>query len=149
MQEFLGTEPILSLIRKMALPSIISILAYNIYNITDTIFIAKGVGTEAAGGIIGIVSTVRIFICCDIYSGKWGGIHYFACSGRKKLQKSGKDSGKYICDILYNSNSDHNIRIDISGSASPYDRSHRNFVTLCEKLYKNYSFGNRDLYRIF
>ena len=48
-ETFLGTEPVGRLIRKMALPSIVGVLAYNIYNLADTFFIARGVGTEAAG----------------------------------------------------------------------------------------------------
>ena len=50
-ETFLGTEPVGRLIRKMALPSIVGVLAYNIYNLADTFFIARGVGTEAAGGL--------------------------------------------------------------------------------------------------
>ena len=50
-EKFLGTEPLGRLIRKMALPSIVGVLAYNIYNLADTFFIARGVGTEAAGGL--------------------------------------------------------------------------------------------------
>ena len=44
-ETFLGTEPVGRLIRKMALPSIVGVLAYNIYNLADTLFIARGVGT--------------------------------------------------------------------------------------------------------
>lgn len=50
-QIMLGTYPIGRLIWKMSVPSIIGIMAYNVYNIIDTIFIAKGVGTFAAGGL--------------------------------------------------------------------------------------------------
>lgn len=47
----LGTLPVRSLICKMSLPAVVGVLAYNLYNAADTIFIAKGVGTDAAGGL--------------------------------------------------------------------------------------------------
>lgn len=50
-QTMLGEYPVGKLIMKMSVPSVIGIVAYNIYNIVDTIFIAKGVGTNAAGGL--------------------------------------------------------------------------------------------------
>lgn len=50
-QTLLGEASIGKLIWKMSIPSIIGVMAYNIYNIIDTIFIAKGVGTNAAGGL--------------------------------------------------------------------------------------------------
>ena len=48
---FLGTEPVGKLIVRMSLPAVVGVLAYNLYNAADTVFIAKGVGTDAAGGL--------------------------------------------------------------------------------------------------
>ncbi len=50
-QSLLGEASVSKLIWKMSIPSIIGVMAYNIYNIIDTIFVAKGVGTNAAGGL--------------------------------------------------------------------------------------------------
>ncbi|HOO27880.1 MAG TPA: MATE family efflux transporter [Lachnospiraceae bacterium] len=36
---------------KMSVPSILGVLAYNLYNIVDTIFISKGAGIDAIGGV--------------------------------------------------------------------------------------------------
>lgn len=50
-EAILEQESVHTLIWKMAIPSIIGIMSYNLYNILDTIWIAKGVGTLAAGAI--------------------------------------------------------------------------------------------------
>ena len=42
--EFLATEPVVSLIAKFAIPSILSLLVMSAYNITDQIFIGNVVG---------------------------------------------------------------------------------------------------------
>ncbi len=47
----LGEIPVGRLVIRMSLPAVFGVLAYNIYGILDTAFIAKGVGTDAAGGI--------------------------------------------------------------------------------------------------
>ncbi len=50
-QRLLGETPIRKLIWKMAIPSIMGVMAYNLYNIVDTFFISKGVGANAVGGV--------------------------------------------------------------------------------------------------
>ena len=48
-QSLLGEASVSKLIWEISISSIIGVMAYNIYNIIDTIFVAKGVGTNAAG----------------------------------------------------------------------------------------------------
>ncbi len=47
----LGTDSVGGLIWKTTLPAFVSVLAYNLYHLADTFFVAKGVGTNAAGGL--------------------------------------------------------------------------------------------------
>ncbi len=49
--ESLGTDPIPSLIRKMAIPASIGILILSIYGIVDTIFVGRWVGSLGIGAI--------------------------------------------------------------------------------------------------
>ena len=56
--EFLGTEKISKLLLSFSMPAFIAMLASGIYNIVDTIFVAKGIGTLAIGGI-GIVFPIQ------------------------------------------------------------------------------------------
>lgn len=47
----MGRAPIGKLIWEMSIPSIIGVMAYNIYNLFDTIFISQGAGMDALGGV--------------------------------------------------------------------------------------------------
>lgn len=49
--QFLGTEKISKLLTSLSFPAFIAMLASGIYNIVDTIFIGKGIGTLAVGGV--------------------------------------------------------------------------------------------------
>ncbi|MBQ1769371.1 MAG: MATE family efflux transporter [Turicibacter sp.] len=56
--EFLGTEKISKLLFSFSMPAFIAMLASGIYNIVDTIFVGKGIGTLAVGGI-GVVFPIQ------------------------------------------------------------------------------------------
>lgn len=45
------TTPIWALLRRMSLPSIVGVMAYNAYNLFDTLLISQGAGTNALGGV--------------------------------------------------------------------------------------------------
>ncbi len=47
----LGTAPIGQLLVKMSFPATIAMIVNGLYNLVDTIFIGRGVGTEAIGGL--------------------------------------------------------------------------------------------------
>ena len=42
----MGQEPIGKLIWKMSVPSVVGVLAYNVYNLFDTIFVARWAGMD-------------------------------------------------------------------------------------------------------
>lgn len=50
-RDFLGTMPVRKLLWKMAAPSIVGVMAYNLYNLFDTLFISAGAGMDAVGGV--------------------------------------------------------------------------------------------------
>lgn len=50
-QTDLGTAPVGKLLRSMTIPSIVGVMAYNLYNIFDTLFISLGAGINAIGGV--------------------------------------------------------------------------------------------------
>ena len=47
----MGSAPIGKLIWKMSVPSIAGVMAYNVYNLFDTIFVSQGAGMDALGGV--------------------------------------------------------------------------------------------------
>lgn len=50
-RDFLGAMPVKKLLWKMAAPSIVGVMAYNLYNLFDTLFISAGAGMDAVGGV--------------------------------------------------------------------------------------------------
>ena len=50
-EELLGTEPIGPLLARMAVPAVIAMGVNALYNLVDTIFIGRGVGSLAIGGV--------------------------------------------------------------------------------------------------
>jgi len=49
--KILGTERIGRLLVRMSAPAAVAMLVTALYNVVDTIFIARGVGTDAIGGL--------------------------------------------------------------------------------------------------
>ena len=47
----LGSLPVRRLIWKMGLPSVAGVIAYNLYSLFDTLFVARGVGMDAVGAV--------------------------------------------------------------------------------------------------
>lgn len=47
----LGRFPVGKLIVKMSVPSVIGVMAYNIYNLFDTMIVSRGAGMDALGGV--------------------------------------------------------------------------------------------------
>lgn len=50
-QRIMEEMPVGQLLWKMAGPSVLGVMAYNLYNIFDTIFVSQGTGTRGIGGI--------------------------------------------------------------------------------------------------
>lgn len=50
--DFLGTDPIGKLLFKLSLPATVAIFVNILYNFVDTIFIGRGVGADAIGGLV-------------------------------------------------------------------------------------------------
>ena len=50
-KSFLGEYPVGKLLRKMSIPAIIALIVYNSNAIVDTVYIARGIGINAAGGL--------------------------------------------------------------------------------------------------
>ena len=57
----LGTEPIARLLIRMSAPASVGMLVQALYNLTDTIFIGRGVGSQGIGGIV-IAFPIQILV---------------------------------------------------------------------------------------
>ena len=50
-RQLMEETPVGRLLWKMSGPSVIGVMAYNLYNIFDTVFVSRGAGTDAVGGV--------------------------------------------------------------------------------------------------
>lgn len=66
---FLGTEPVGKLLAKMALPAVIAMGVNALYNIVDTIFIGRGVGPLAIGGVSIAFPVQIVVLACGLLVG--------------------------------------------------------------------------------
>lgn len=80
----LGYEPLPSLLKKFAVPSIIAMLVSSLYNIVDQLFIGQGVGYlgNAATNVAYPLTTICLAIALMIGNRKFLGI--FVKAGGKK-----------------------------------------------------------------
>ncbi|HWT73210.1 MAG TPA: MATE family efflux transporter [Mobilitalea sp.] len=86
----LGEGTIGKLICKMSIPSVIGILSYNLYNIIDTIYISRGIGALAAGGL---AITFPLFILLSAISSTIGSGAASVISralGRRDIEKASR-----------------------------------------------------------
>lgn len=50
-RQMMEETPMGRLLWKMSGPSVIGVMAYNLYNVFDTVFVSRGAGTDAVGGV--------------------------------------------------------------------------------------------------
>ena len=86
----LEKTPVSKLIWKLSIPSVIGILSYNLYHIINTIYISRGVGVFAAGGL---AITLPLFIFLSALSSTMGAGAASIISraiGNKELERANK-----------------------------------------------------------
>lgn len=101
----LGTVPVRLLIRKMSLPAVVGVMAYNVYNAADTVFVSRGIGTDAAGGL---AISFPLFLFLSAFTSTLGSGASSVISralGREDYETCARAVGNsfgifYICAIL-------------------------------------------------
>jgi len=87
------------LLAKLSIPTTIGMLANSLYNIVDTIFIGRGVGTLAIAGV-GIVFPVQVFIIALSQLIGWGSGSMVSRSlGKKDYEKAGLVAGNSFVSV--------------------------------------------------
>lgn len=136
-EERLGTDRMLPLVFRMALPAVAAQIVNLLYNIVDRIYIGHipGIGTDALAGI-GVTSSVIILISCLLLH-RGGGRRTFGCHrvGAGRPGASWQDIGERtgIAPAFHRPDIGHGIPVH----ASPAD-GHRGIGTydrLCDGLF--------------
>ena len=127
-EERLGTERMLPLIFKMALPAVAAQFVNLLYSIVDRIYIGHipGIGTDALAGVGGTTSLIILISSFSAIVG--GGCH---CTRTGRPCTSRKDIGKRVCsaDIVYFADFCHCIYF--YGTYSPLYRSFGKHLGIC------------------
>lgn len=89
-ENILGTEKIGKLMRKFAIPSIISLLVNSIYNIVDQIFIGWGVGYLGNGATNVVFPLVMICLAFALMLGDGSSAYLSLKLGEKKKEEAAK-----------------------------------------------------------
>ena len=92
----MGTKPILSLLTKFAVPSILSLVLHALYNLVDRIFIGQGIGPLGLAGVT-FCFPIMLFIfgfCLLFSSGSAALISLYL--GQKKHEKAEETLGNTI-----------------------------------------------------
>ena len=92
----LGTEKVGALLRKYAIPSIISLIINSLYNIVDQIFIGHGVGYLGNGATNIVAPIATIAIALSALFGDGLAAIYSLSLGRKEPKKA--KLGKLLSD---------------------------------------------------
>ena len=95
-ENILGYEKIGKLIRKFAIPCIISLLVNSLYNIVDQIFIGWGVGYLGNGATNVVFPLVMIGLAFSLMFGDGASAYLSLKLGEKKKDEAAKGVGNAI-----------------------------------------------------
>lgn len=99
-QNPLGYAPIGSLLRKFAIPSIISMVVSALYNIVDQIFIGQGVGMLGNAATNVAFPTTTVTVALSLLVGIGGAANYNLALGRKQEERAGKIAGTAFGSLI-------------------------------------------------
>ena len=91
--DYMGTEPIIKLIIKFALPSIFGMLAHSLYNIVDRMFMGHYVGTDALGAVSLCFPYMLFSFALSIMPSAGGAALISIALGEQKKQRAEKVLG--------------------------------------------------------
>lgn len=99
-ENILGTEKIGKLMRKFAIPSIISLLVNSIYNLVDQIFIGWGVGYLGNGATNVVFPLVMICLAFSLMLGDGSSAYLSLKLGQKKKDEASKGVANGIMSAI-------------------------------------------------
>lgn len=86
-EEMLANDKIISILFKLAFPATIAMLVNALYNIVDTIFIGRGIGTLGIAGVAVQLPIQMIILSCALLIGIGSGSMLSRSLGKRDLEK--------------------------------------------------------------
>ena len=101
-EKMLGTEKIGKLLVKMSVPAIIGMLVNALYNVVDTIFIGRGVGTMGIGGLTIAFPMQLIIMSMGMLVGMGSASVISRSLGRGDKERASKTAGNgFVISIIF------------------------------------------------
>ena len=95
-ENILGTESIISLMRKFSIPCIISMLVNSLYNIVDQVFIGQGVGMLGNGATNVVFPISMVALAISLMIGDGASAYLSLKLGEKKSKEAARGIGNGI-----------------------------------------------------
>ena len=145
----LGEAPVRHALWKMSVPSIFGIMAYNLYHVSDTIFISQGAGTAAVGGVS---VSFPLFLFLSAFSSTLGNGAVSVISralGQKDQGRAERAAANtvglfYLAALLVTAAGLLFLEPLLRGNGDYAD-----VTPICERLYKDHPDRGSYQYRIF
>lgn len=98
----LGTDNVKSLLHKLAVPAIISLMVAKMYNMVDTIFVGRAIGSEAIGALTISLPMQTLIIAIAVMIAAGSSSVSARCFGAKNHERAQKvaANGILICILL-------------------------------------------------
>ena len=96
MENPLGLEPIGKLLKSFAVPSVVSFLVNNLYNIVDQVFIGQGVGYQGNAATTVAFPIVTIVLALSLLIGAGGSAYASIRLGEGKFDLAEKVLGNWF-----------------------------------------------------
>ncbi len=129
--EHMEQLPIKQLLWKMTIPAVVGVMAYNFYNLFDTLFLSRGAGMNAVGGVA--VSFPLFFTPLGyfIHSGDRSSLRPLARTGQTGCGDSHPSGGQYLSDLLSHRDLRNSVRTAFFEADFVCDGSNGDPVALC------------------
>ncbi|MGN0866168.1 MAG: MATE family efflux transporter [Oligosphaeraceae bacterium] len=154
--DFMGTEPVHRLLRRFALPAMVSSLVNCLYNIVDRLYLGHAVGPDAIAGLALTMPYMIVLAAFGMMIGQGSGAMVSLMLGEKRPEDANRVLGQaiamYILFIFTFQTLgliflDQTLRfMGTTGAALPHARSYLRII-LWGNIFQHLSFGGSNIVR--
>ncbi len=154
--DFMGTEPVHRLLRRFALPAIVSSLVNCLYNIVDRLYLGHAVGPDAIAGLALTMPYMIVLAAFGMMIGQGSGAMVSLMLGEKKPEEANRVLGQALAMYLLFIFTfqalgliflDQTLRfMGTTGSALPHARAYLQII-LWGNIFQHLSFGGSNIVR--
>ncbi len=154
--DFMGTEPVHRLLRRFALPAMVSCLVNCLYNIVDRLYLGHAVGPDAIAGLALTMPYMIVLTAFGMMIGQGSGAMVSLMLGEKRQEEADRVLGQALAlyllfiftfqalGLLF---LDQTLRfMGTTGAALPHARAYLQII-LWGNIFQHLSFGGSNIVR--